>query len=373
MVKRTRRRAFTAILAMLALAAAPARGGDDPPPVSAPAPAPAATRDAAGCDGRLAGERVRWIVPYRPGSTYDVTARILAPHFAALLGAQPVIENRPGGSGLVGHKATLTAVAEGATVVNVLSGPQALVGAAHGRLPDPGTGMHVLGQIAGSRYVVATGADSPFETLDDVFAAERPLVFAVFEPKGSSFLRIVNMAELLGIEIQFVTGYRGSAQIAMAALRGEVDLVMLGYHGQESLYANGDLRPLMVFNGEVDAPGFAELPRFGGPDGVALQRARALGRDLDEAEADLQGLMAFATMGRFVASPEGTDPSLVPCLRATLDATFALPDFRRDVVAAGQVMDVESAEATLALVERARSRLARFKRSTDAAAARLSQ
>ncbi|HKJ24307.1 MAG TPA: tripartite tricarboxylate transporter substrate-binding protein [Myxococcota bacterium] len=302
-------------------------------------------------------------------------ARLIGPHFAERLGAESVFENRSGASGLVGYKATKAAVAEGDVVINVLSGAQTLIGAAHGRLPDPVTGMHLLGQIAGSRYVWATGKDSPFATLDDVFATarERPIVFAVFEPKGSAFTRIVGMNETLGLDATYVTGYKRSPQIAMAAIRQEVDVIAIGLSGQESLFENGDLRPLMTLNGGIGAFGMDALPTFAGPDGVVMARARALGRDLDDAAAEAAAITAFSEIGRIVAVPMGVDPTLIPCLRATLEATFASPEFRRDAEATGRPMDTLSAEATEALIERARARLETLKRVADAAAARLSQ
>ena len=45
---------------------------------------------------------VRLIIPMAPGGSSDVLARIVIPKIAAGLGQSIVIENKPGGNGLIG-------------------------------------------------------------------------------------------------------------------------------------------------------------------------------------------------------------------------------------------------------------------------------
>src|ERR1700731_1456099 len=52
---------------------------------------------------------VRFIVPLGPGSGADITARLLADRLAARWGKAVVVENRPGGDGIVGTGAFVSA------------------------------------------------------------------------------------------------------------------------------------------------------------------------------------------------------------------------------------------------------------------------
>ena len=72
--------------------------------------------DAAGACPGLAGERVRWIVPYSPGGGYDVYSRLLEPFYEEAIGAEIVVENRPGIGGRAGVRMIRDADPDGLTL-----------------------------------------------------------------------------------------------------------------------------------------------------------------------------------------------------------------------------------------------------------------
>src|SRR5438067_11732950 len=57
------------------------------------------------------------IVPYPPGGGVDAMARIVADKLSAGLGQQVVVDNRGGGSGLVGTRAGVKAAPDGYTLL----------------------------------------------------------------------------------------------------------------------------------------------------------------------------------------------------------------------------------------------------------------
>jgi tripartite-type tricarboxylate transporter receptor subunit TctC len=58
---------------------------------------------------------IHWIVPYPPGGGTDVVARVLAAHIEKSLGQPVIVENKPGGSTVVGTAALATAAPDGYT------------------------------------------------------------------------------------------------------------------------------------------------------------------------------------------------------------------------------------------------------------------
>ncbi len=60
---------------------------------------------------------VNLIVPWAPGGSNDVTARLFAPQFEARLGQPFLVENRPGGGGTVGMGAAMRARPDGSTLL----------------------------------------------------------------------------------------------------------------------------------------------------------------------------------------------------------------------------------------------------------------
>ena len=66
---------------------------------------------------------VRLVVPYAPGGTTDVVARIVAEHLGQRLGQNIVIENRPGKGAMIGTALVAKAPADGYTLLmSVISG-----------------------------------------------------------------------------------------------------------------------------------------------------------------------------------------------------------------------------------------------------------
>ena len=56
---------------------------------------------------------VRFIVPYPPGGSSDVLARVIAQKLTEVLGRQVIIENRPGATGNIGHELAAKASSDG--------------------------------------------------------------------------------------------------------------------------------------------------------------------------------------------------------------------------------------------------------------------
>ena len=66
---------------------------------------------------------VRWIVPFPPGASNDITARLLAQKLAETLGQQFVIDNRPGAGGSIGAQIAAEAAPDGYTLLHANPGP----------------------------------------------------------------------------------------------------------------------------------------------------------------------------------------------------------------------------------------------------------
>jgi tripartite-type tricarboxylate transporter receptor subunit TctC len=62
---------------------------------------------------------VRWVVPYPPGGTTDVLARLIGEYLSRKMGQQFFIDNRPGAGNNIGTDAVVKAAADGYTVLLV--------------------------------------------------------------------------------------------------------------------------------------------------------------------------------------------------------------------------------------------------------------
>jgi tripartite-type tricarboxylate transporter receptor subunit TctC len=291
----------------------------------------------------LSGESIRWIVPSAPGGGFDAYSRLFGPFLETALGAEVVVVNVPGANGLIGSNALMDAVPDGRTL-GVLNGPGLLVARLLGdsKYPSLTADFTLLGRLARDREVWVTAAASPIETIDDLVKKTRKIVFAVQGVSGTLVSSAVG-SELMGVEVGgFLTAYAGTADMLLGMLRGEFDVTSLSWSSVQASVKAGEIRPLLQISDTqaADEPALAGVPALGGASGLAVRRARALGRDVAAAEAQATALEQIVSAGRFVAAPAGMSQALIACLEKRLYETMTAPGFVAAAKAAGRPLDV---------------------------------
>lgn len=309
---------------------------------------------------RLEGRTIAWIVPHAPGGGHDTYARLIAFHLERELAAKIVVKNLPASGGLIGANAINAARPDG-TTIGLISGSGMLAASLAGekRAPNPTTAFTVLGRVAGSEQVWATGRDSPLRTMEDIVAEsqKRPIVFATRDVGGLSFVTITLASHLLGLPIKVVPGYAGTSAGVLAALRGEVDLVSYDFDTIYGSINSGDLRPLLQISLAQDSrnPTLTGVPVLGGRDGVAARRAESQGRTVDDMVAEAAALVDLVDAGRLIVAPPEMEPALALCLEKALMTTLHDPAFRSSAERARLSLDVANgADARRRLVSAAR-------------------
>jgi tripartite-type tricarboxylate transporter receptor subunit TctC len=95
---------------------------------------------AAAQDPAWPSRSIRMIVPFAPGGTADLVARLLADRMPAELGQPVVVENRPGAGATLGASFVAQARPDGYTLLYCTPGPQIINSYLMRRLPyDPWT------------------------------------------------------------------------------------------------------------------------------------------------------------------------------------------------------------------------------------------
>jgi hypothetical protein len=240
------------------------------------------------------------------------------------------IDNVAGANGVRGARTLRDAAPDGRTV-GILNAPALMMASlSDSAVPNPAEDFTILGRIARSLHVWATGASSGIRAIEDIFdiAASRTIVFGTTTANSLSFAEPAITSSLLGVRADFVAGYPGSRYASLAAIRGEVDLVAFSSDSILDRLQAGDLRPLLQISGEPipELPSPDGVPCLAGPNGLARRRASASGRGLLQAEKDAAGLVEFTGAGRIIAAPRGLPPELRDCLiRGVCETLAALP------------------------------------------------
>ncbi|MBX9943105.1 MAG: tripartite tricarboxylate transporter substrate binding protein [Reyranella sp.] len=114
---------------------------------------------------------IRIIVPFAPGGSGDITARLIGKYIEDKTGQPFVVENKPGANGIVGALAAKAAPPDGYTLMLATTSTNAAnVHMYKNPGYDPEKDFAVVGIIGSSGAFLVVPADSPYRTLADLLA-----------------------------------------------------------------------------------------------------------------------------------------------------------------------------------------------------------
>jgi len=174
----------------------------------------------------LRDKTLTFIVGYSPGGTYDQYTRLLARHIGKHVSGNPtrVVENMPGAGGIIAANHLYNRVKPDGLTIAAWASPLIL--------------QQIMGNEAtkfDARKVGWLGIPGPYDTachfnqqsgiksVDDWFAAKRPLKIASIGP-GTSLSDVPKLLKAaLNLPLEMVEGYKGGAEARLAVESGEVD------------------------------------------------------------------------------------------------------------------------------------------------------
>src|SRR5689334_10042592 len=117
---------------------------------------------------------VHIVIPYAPGSSPDVLARILADKLQVRLGQAIVVDNKPGAGGNNGTGSVAKAPGDGYTFLVSTNGPLVYNTVLYKNLPyDPFTELKPVVLAGAQANVCAVRSDSGIQSLGDLVKAMR--------------------------------------------------------------------------------------------------------------------------------------------------------------------------------------------------------
>ncbi len=193
------------------------------------------------------GKPVRIIVPFPPGGATDVQARAIAQKVTAQSGIAVVVENKPGGSTVIGAREVQKAAPDGHTLLYTITThvqiPMIFSPAPFDTLKDftPIT----AGGLGGTVLTVHSSipASSVQELIAHAKANPGKLSYASFGTGSTAHLNGEMLKRVGGIEIVHVP-YKGAAEAARDVLSGQVQLFFDGVNTAVSNAKTGRVRML---------------------------------------------------------------------------------------------------------------------------------
>jgi len=119
------------------------------------------------------GQPIRIIVPFPAGAANDAMRRLAGQQLQDRLGATVVVENRPGGSALIGTTAVRNAAPDGYTLLASAFNHIILNHVVRNVTFDPQTDFAVIGRTARAPLLVVMAPQQPQKTIGEVLAAAK--------------------------------------------------------------------------------------------------------------------------------------------------------------------------------------------------------
>ncbi len=175
------------------------------------------------------GRTIKVIVPWPPGAANDALGRLVAQRLQDTLGATAIVENRTGGSGLVGTNAVIQSDPDGytwlASAFNTAVMPKVLKAATF----DPEVDLEAVARTAVAPLVCVMSTARPEKTMAEVIQAAREnprnFTFAISSLGSAGHLATVEFLRRTGLKIDMVP-YRGTAPAMQDLMSGSVQLLI---------------------------------------------------------------------------------------------------------------------------------------------------
>lgn len=253
---------------------------------------------------------IRLVVPYAPGGTTDIMARVLQVPMQEDLGQPIVVDNKAGAGGAIGMKDAAHAVPDGYTIVFINNGlvattPILQKGAGYDGLRD----FAPIGMVSSSPMLVVVNGELPVNDLKGFIDYAKKnagkLEYASAGPGSFGHLSTELFLRAAGLQMVHVP-YKGQAPTLNAVLSGEVKLLITSpSSAMNSHIASGKLKLLGVGT-PVRSPLYPDTPTV---------------------STVLPGYQAESWFA--LLAPAGTPPEVIARLNKALNKALALPDLQQ--------------------------------------------
>jgi tripartite-type tricarboxylate transporter receptor subunit TctC len=282
--------------------------------------------DAAFADDFYKGKTIRIVVGFSAGGGFDTYARAIARHMAKHIPGEPaiVVENMTGaGSLIAANHVYKVAKPDGLTIGHFIGG--LFLGQVLGQkgIEFDARKFEFIGAPITDHVVCAMTKASGMTSVEKWMGSKTPVKMGGIAPGTSTpdnATRIFKVA--LGLPIQLVTGYKGTADVRLAAESGEIAGGCWGWDSVSVTWRkaldSGDAVVVMQANRKTHP----DLPQV--PQAIKLAKSEE-GRKMIEV-----GVHSDSDIVRTYTLPPGTPKDRVQLLRKAFDSTLKDPEFLAD-------------------------------------------
>ncbi len=262
---------------------------------------------------------IRWVVPYPPGGSTDMLARIVGQKLGERLGQPVVVENKAGAGGNVGTDYVAKQPADGYTIVMGNIGPIAINPSLYPDLPyNPLKDLAPVTMLMAVPNLLVVNPALPVHSVRDLidYGKRQPAPLGYATPGAGTSLHLAGelFAASSGVKMTHIP-YKGSAPGLNDTMAGHVPVLFDNMPSALPLVKAGKLRALAITSTQR-SPKLPDVPTM--------------------AEAGLAGYEIAGWFGVLV--PAATPRAIVARLDTELEAVLKMPDVRKKLDEMGGIV-----------------------------------
>jgi len=203
---------------------------------------------------------IRFIVPFAPGGTTDLIARMIGNEMSNAVGQQWVVDNRGGAGGTIAADIVARATGDGYTIMLNHQG-MAFNKTLYPKLPfDTAKAFTGIALVGVTPNVLVVNNKVPVKSLKDLLthAKSNKVNYGSGGVGSSAHISVALFARMAGIELLHIP-YKGAGPALADTRGGQLDMMIATMPAAASFIRSGQLRALAV-SGSKRSPAFPDLP-----------------------------------------------------------------------------------------------------------------
>ena len=272
------------------------------------------------------------VVPFAPGGTTDILARIVGQGLGTELGQPFVVDNRAGAGGNIGASLAAKAPADGYTLFMGTVGTHAINQALYKKMPfDPVKDFAPISRVATVPNLLVAHPSQPYKTVKELiaYAKANPGKVTYGSPGSGASPHVSGelFKSMTGTDLLHVP-YKGSAPAMTDLLGGQIAIMFDNMPSAIQHVRSGKLRPIAVTTAKR-SPELPDIPTI--------------------AEAGVPGYEAMSWFGLF--APAATPKPVLDRLNAALVKVLNQPDVKKKIAEQGGDVVAETPEQFAAFIK----------------------
>ena len=252
---------------------------------------------------------IRYVVPYAPGGSTDIVARVLALKLSEAMGQQVVVDNRPGAGGAIGADIVAKSPPDGYTMVTAVTSIMAINQFLYRKLPyDPEKDFAPVTQVGSLPLILVIHPSLLAKNVREFIAIAKAkpgqLNYGSSGVGTATHMTTELFKAMAGVDLVHIP-YKGSGQVMGDVIGGQLALIFDQIVSSLPHVQGGKLRMLAITSAKR-FPSLPDLPTI--------------------AESGVPGYESISWAG--VAVPAGTPKEIVARLHAEIVKVLAMPDIR---------------------------------------------